>query len=408
MPRRKEPRISDALLDQLLAGSDAKAAFDANGLLDELKKALAERALNAEMDHHLDGEAAEGRSNSRNGYGQKAVLTDTGRIQLEIPRDRLASFEPQLIAKYQRRFPGFDEKIVSMYARGMSVREIQGHLRELYGIDVSPDLVSAVTDAVLDEVTTWQNRPLEAVYPLVFFDALRVKVRDESVVRNKAVHVALGVRADGTKEILGLWIEQNEGAKFWLRVMNELKNRGVEDILLAVVDGLKGFPDAIRATFPEAMVQTCVVHLLRHSLEFVSYKDRKAVAAALKDIYRAVDDMAGLMALEAFAAGPWGTKYPAIVQSWRRAWPEVIPFYAFPAEVRRILYTTNVIEALNAKRRRAVRARGHFPTDEAALKLLFLVLNRAEKEWSMPAREWTMAKAQFAILFGERFTKAMA
>ncbi len=318
MPRRKEPRISDALLDQLLAGSDAKAAFDANGLLDELKKALAERALNAEMDHHLDGEAAEGRSNSRNGYGQKAVLTDTGRIQLEIPRDRLASFEPQLIAKYQRRFPGFDEKIVSMYARGMSVREIQGHLRELYGIDVSPDLVSAVTDAVLDEVTTWQNRPLEAVYPLVFFDALRVKVRDESVVRNKAVHVALGVRADGTKEILGLWIEQNEGAKFWLRVMNELKNRGVEDILLAVVDGLKGFPDAIRATFPEAMVQTCVVHLLRHSLEFVSYKDRKAVAAALKDIYRAVDDMAGLMALEAFAAGPWGTKYPAIVQSWRR------------------------------------------------------------------------------------------
>jgi putative transposase len=290
----------------------------------------------------------------------------------------------------------------------MSVREIQGHLRELYGLDVSPDLVSAVTDAVLEEVTSWQNRPLEAVYPLVFFDALRVKVRDESVVRNRAVHVALGVRADGTKEIPGLWIEQNEGAKFWLRVMNELKNRGVEDILLAVVDGLKGFPDAIRATFPEAMVQTCVVHLLRHSLEFVSHKDRKAVAAALKDVYRAVDDRAGLAALEAFAAGPWGTKHPAIVQSWRRAWPEVIPFYAFPAEVRRILYTTNAIEALNAKLRRAVRARGHFPTDEAALKLLFLVLNRAEKAWSMPTREWTMAKAQFAILFGERFTRAMA
>jgi putative transposase len=408
MPRRKEPRIPDAVLDQLLAGGDAKAAFDPNGLLDALKKALAERALNAEMDHHLDGEAAEGRSNSRNGYGQKTVLTDTGRIALEVPRDRLSTFDPQLIAKYQRRFPGFDEKIVSMYARGMSVREIQGHLRELYGLDVSPDLVSAVTDAVLEEVTSWQNRPLDAVYPLVFFDALRVKVRDESVVRNKAVHVALGVRADGTKEILGLWIEQNEGAKFWLRVMNELKNRGVEDILLAVVDGLKGFPDAIRATFPEAMVQTCIVHLLRHSLEFVSYKDRKAVAAALKDIYRAVDDRAGLAALEAFAAGPWGTKYPAIVQSWRRAWPEVIPFYAFPAEVRRILYTTNAIEALNAKLRRAVRARGHFPTDEAALKLLFLVLNRAEKAWSMPTREWTMAKAQFAILFGERFTRAMA
>jgi putative transposase len=263
MPRRKEPRIPDAVLDQLLAGGDAKAAFDPNGLLDALKKALAERALNAEMDHHLDGEAAEGRANSRNGYGQKTVLTDTGRIALEVPRDRLSTFDPQLIAKYQRRFPGFDEKIVSMYARGMSVREIQGHLRELYGLDVSPDLVSAVTDAVLDEVTSWQNRPLDAVYPLVFFDALRVKVRDESVVRNKAVHVALGVRADGTKEILGLWIEQNEGAKFWLRVMNELKNRGVEDILLAVVDGLKGFPDAIRATFPDAMVQTCIVHTIR-------------------------------------------------------------------------------------------------------------------------------------------------
>jgi putative transposase len=306
----------------------------------------------------------------------------------------------------------------------MSVREIQGHLRELYGIDVSPDLVSAVTDAVLDEVTTWQNRPLEAVYPLVFFDALRVKVRDESVVRKGRARGTRGAggRHQGDPRALDRaergrssprfrprsgW-NASGGAKFWLRVMNELKNRGVEDIVLAVVDGLKGFPDAIRATFPEAMVQTCVVHLLRHSLEFVSHKDRKAVAAALKDIYRAVDDMAGLMALEAFAAGPWGTKHPAIVQSWRRAWPEVIPFYAFPAEVRRILYTTNAIEALNAKLRRAVRARGHFPTDEAALKLLFLVLNRAEKEWSMPAREWTMTKAQFAILFGERFTKAMA
>jgi len=408
MARRKEPRIPDAILDQLLAGADARTAFDQGGLLDELKKALAERALNAEMDHHLDGEAAEGRSNSRNGYGQKTVLSDTGRLALEIPRDRQATFDPQLIAKYQRRFPGFDDKIVSTYARGMSMREIGGHLRELYGIEASPDLISAVTDAVLEEVTTWQNRPLDAVYPLVFFDALRVKIRDESVVRNKAIHVAPGIRADGVKEVLGLWVEQNEGAKFWLRVMNELKNRGVEDILLAVVDGLKGFPDAIRATFPEALVQTCIVHLLRHSLDFVSYKDRKLVAAALKDIYRAVDDRAGYAALETFAAGPWGQKYPAIVQSWQRAWGEVIPFYAFALEVRRILYTTNSIEALNSKLRRAVRARGHFPTDEAALKLLFLVLNRAEKEWTMPPREWSMAKAQFAILFGERFTKARA
>ena len=408
MPRRKQPAIPDALLDQLLDGADPRSAFSPDGMLDALKKALAERMLNAEMDQHLGGEAADGRANNRNGYGQKTVLTESGRLSLDIPRDRQGTFDPQLIAKYQRRFPGFDEKIVSLYARGMSVREIQGHLRELYGIDVSPDLVSAVTDAVLDEVAAWQNRPLEAVYPLVFFDALRVKVRDEGLVRNKAIHIALGVRADGTKEVLGLWVEQNEGAKFWLRVMNELKNRGTEDVLVAVVDGLKGFPEAIRAVFPETTVQTCIVHLLRHSLDFVSYKDRKAVAAALKDIYRAVDHGAAAEALDAFEAGAWGQKYPAIVQSWRRAWPEVIPFYAFPGEVRRILYTTNAIEALNAKLRRAVRARGHFPTDDAAIKLLFLVLHRAEKAWIMPAREWTMAKAQFAILFGERFTKAQA
>jgi len=408
MPRRKEPRISDALLDQLLGGADAKTAFDPSGLLDELKKALAERALNAEIDHHLEGEAVEGRSNSRNGYGKKTVLTDSGRMELEVPRDRLSTFDPQLIAKYQRRFPGFDEKIVSMYARGMSTREIQGHLRELYGIEASPDLVSAVTDAVLDEVAIWQNRPLDAVYPLVFFDALRVKVRDEGLVRNKAVHIALGVRADGIKEILGLWIEQNEGAKFWLRVMNELRNRGVEDVLIAVVDGLKGFPDAIRAVFPEATVQTCIVHLMRHSLDFVSYKDRKPVATALKDIYRAPDAAAGLAALDAFADSPLGRKYPAIAQSWRRAWSEVIPFYVFPDEVRRIVYTTNSIEALNAKLRRAVRTRGHFPNDESAMKLLFLVLNRSEKEWRMPPREWAIAKAQFAILFDQRFAKAQA
>jgi putative transposase len=388
-----------------LAGADPKTAFDPNGLLDELKKALAERALNAEMDHHLASEEVD---NRRNGYGRKTVVTDTGKIELEVPRDRQASFDPQLIAKYQRRFPGFDDKIISMYARGMSTREITGHLRDLYGIDVSPDLISAVTDAVLDEIATWQARPLEPVYPLVFFDALRVKIRDEGLVRNKAVHIALGVRADGTKEILGLWLEQNEGAKFWLRVMNELKNRGVEDVLIAVVDGLKGFPEAILAVFPESTVQTCVVHLLRHSLDFVSYKDRKAVGAALKDIYRAIDAAAGEAALAAFDTGPWGRRYPAIGQSWRRAWSEVIPFYAFPSDVRRILYTTNAIEALNAKLRRAVRARGHFPTDEAAMKLLYLVLNRTERAWKMPARKWCMAKAQFAVLFGERFTQAMA
>jgi putative transposase len=403
MPRRKQPAIPDELLDQLLGGSDPRAALADGGLLDGLKKALAERALNAELDHHLEGGEPDGRANGRNGYGAKSVLTGTGKLGLQVPRDRLATFDPQLIAKYQRRFPGFDDKIVSMYARGMSTREIQGHLRELYGIEVSPDLVSAVTDAVLEEVAEWQNRPLEALYPLVFLDALRVKVRDEGTVRNKAVYVALGVRPDGAKEVLGLWIEQTEGAKFWLRVMNELKDRGVEDILIAVVDGLKGFPEAIAAVFPKAQVQACIVHLIRSSLDYVSYKDRKAVAAALKEVYRARTAEAGQAALEAFDAGPWGRKYPVIAQTWRRHWTEVIPFYAFPSEVRRIIYTTNAIEALHAKLRRAVRARGHFPTDEAVLKLLFLVLNLAAKEWRMPAREWTAAKAQFAILFEDRF-----
>jgi putative transposase len=406
MSRRKEPTIANELLDQLLAGGAASAAFDQGGLLDILKKALTERALNAEMDYHLGQE--DQADNSRNGYGRKTVMTDTGKLALEVPRDRQASFDPQLIAKYQRRFPGFDEKIISMYARGMSTREIVGHLHDLYGIDVSPDLISTVTDAVLDEVTSWQQRPLDPVYPLVFFDALRVKIRDEGMVSNKAIHIALGVRADGGKEVLGLWLEQNEGAKFWLRVMNELKHRGVDDILLAVVDGLKGFPDAITAVFPETIVQTCIVHLLRNSMAFVSWKDRKNLAAALKTVYRAVDADAAQKALTAFEAGPWGQRYPAIGQSWRRAWSEVIPFFAFPDDVRRIIYTTNAIESLNSKLRRAVRARGHFPSDEAATKLLYLVLNRSEKEWKMPPREWTMAKAQFAVIFGERFIKAMA
>jgi putative transposase len=343
MARRKAPHITDELLDQLLSGTDAATALQQGGLLDEMKKALAERGLNAEMDHHLGGKTGVG--NNRNGYGRKTVLTDTGgRIALEVPRDRQGSFDPQLIAKYQRRFPGFDEKIVSLYACGLSTREIAGHVLELYGVEVSPDLISAVTDAVFDEIATWQTRPLEPIYPLVFFDALRVKIRDEGLVRNKAVHIALGVRADGTKEILGLWLEQNEGAKFWLRVLNELRNRGVEDILLAVVDGLKGFPEAIQAAFPETTVQTCIVHLLRHSLDFVSWKDRRAVAAALKEIYRAVDPAAAEAALTAFEAGPWGQKYAAIGPSWRRAWTEVVPFYAFPADVRRMLHTTDEMD----------------------------------------------------------------
>lgn len=398
--------IKKDTLDQLLLGRDPKEVFSKDGLFDELKKALAERVLNAELDEHLDSEASSGEINHRNGYSKKTVLTESAKLELRIPRDRKGTFDPQLIARYQRRFPGFDEKIVSMYARGMTTREIQGHLLELYGLEVSPDLISTVTDAVLETVAEWQNRPLEAMYPLVFFDALRVKIRDEGLVRNKAVYVALGVMADGTKDILGLWIENTEGAKFWLRVMNELKGRGVNDLLIAVVDGLKGFPEAINAVFPQTIVQTCIVHLIRHSMDFASWKDRKSLAGALRPVYKAADADAGRAALEAFKVGPWGQKYPAIGQSWRRNWDRVIPFFAFPPAVRRIIYTTNAIESLNAKLRRAVRTRGHFPSDEAATKLLFLVLRKVAGQWKMPPREWHEAKTQFAIMFDDRFVQA--
>jgi putative transposase len=395
--------IDKDVLDQLLAGRDPQELFAKDGLLDELKKALSERMLTAELDDHLESESAEGAMNRRNGSSRKTMLTGTSKVTLDIPRDRAGTFDPKLIARYQRRFPDFDDKIVSMYARGMTVREIRGHLEELYGIDVSPDLISTITDAVLEAVAEWQGRPLDACYPLVFFDAIRVKIRDEGFVRNKAVYIALGILPDGTKEILGIWIEQTEGAKFWLRVMNELKNRGVTDILIAVVDGLKGFPEAINAVFPETVVQTCIVHLIRNSMSFASWKDRKPVAQALRSVYRAESAEAGLAALDDFEEGSWGQKYPAITQSWRRHWEQVIPFFAFSAPIRRMIYTTNAIEALNSKIRRAVRTRGHFPGDEAAMKLLYLVLNHAAAEWIRPPREWCEAKTQFAIIFGDRF-----
>lgn len=397
--------IRNELIDELLAGQDPSSVMRQDGLLGELKKALLNRLMAAELEHHLTEERASGAGkNHRNGSTRKRVLTDDSEVEVTIPRDRQARFEPVLIGKYQRRLPGFDDKVISLYTRGMSTREIQGHLEEIYGAEVSPQLISTVTDAVAAEAAEWQSRPLEALYPVVFFDAIRVKIRDQGTVCNKAVYLALGIAADGRKHILGLWIDPNEGAKFWLRIVNELRNRGVKDILIAVVDGLKGFPEAINATFPQTLVQTCIVHLLRNSLAYVSWQDRRQVVAALKPIYQAPTADAALLALDAFEAGPWGQKYPAIAPTWRRQWEQVIPFFAFPPEVRRIIYTTNAIESLNSTLRTAVRSRGHFPTDEAAIKLLYLVLRNVSKNWKNAQREWTAAMTQFAIMFGDRFS----
>ena len=398
--------IKDELLDKLLEGYEKpEDLLGEDGIFQDLKKALVEKALGAELTHHLGyekGEKPERKvSNSRNGHGKKKVKGQDGEMEIAVPRDREGSFKPQLIKKGQRRFDGFDDKIISMYARGMTVREIQGHLKELYGVEVSPDLISRVTDAVLEEVREWQNRPLDPVYPLVIFDALRVKIRDEGVVKNKAVYLALGMNVDGIKEVLGLWIEQTEGAKFWLRVMTELKNRGVADILIAAVDGLKGFPEAINSVFPQAQIQTCIVHLVRHSLRFVPWKDRKEVATDLKAVYRAETVEVAQEKLREFEA-KWDGKYPTIGQSWRRNWEQIIPFLAYPQEIRKVIYTTNAIESLNRSLRKAVKARGHFPSDEAAVKLLYLAIRNLTAKWKMPPREWTMAMNQFAILFDDR------
>lgn len=325
-------------------------------------------------------------------------------MAVATPRDRAGTFTPQFIPKHARRLVGFDAKVLSLYARGMTTREIGGHLEELYGTAVSPTLITAVTDAVLDEVTTWQHRPLQRLYPVIFFDAMRVKIRDEGTVRNKAVYLAIGVAPDGGKEVLGMWVEQTEGARFWLRVMNELRNRGVEDTLFAVVDGLQGFPEAITAVFPQATVQTCVVHLIRHALAFTNWKDRRAVAAALKAIYQAPSAEAAAHALEAFAQGEWGRKYPPIVTAWRRQWEQVIPFFAFPPAIRRVLYTTNAIESLHSMLRKILKTRGHFPTDEAATKLIYLTIRNVTKRWQKSAPDWKDAMTQFAILYPDRFT----
>lgn len=393
--------FSPEILDQILGGGSLKPEdlTGEDGLFRRLKKALLERALGAELTHHLGYEkgdpAGRGTGNSRNGTSSKALLTDDGEIEIEVPRDRAGTFEPVIVAKGQTRFDGFDEKIISLYGRGMTVREIQGHLAELYGTEVSPDLISKVTDAILEEVREWQSRPLESIYPVVFFDALRVKIRDEGMVKNKAVYVVLGMTASGEKDVLGLWIEQTEGAKFWLKVMNDLRNRGVADLLIAVVDGLKGFPEAINSVFPKAMVQTCIVHLIRNSLSFVSWKDRKAIMPSIKAIYHAENADAAKHRLEDFEA-EWGKRYPAIGAAWRRAWEHVVPFFAFAPEIRKMIYTTNAVEALNRSLRKIIKTRGSFPNDEAAMKLLYLAIRNAGIHWRRPIA-WTAAMGQFAI-----------
>ena len=402
--------IPPELLDRLVQGPMTPEEVQAICL--DFKKAVIERAMGAELSHHLGyrpGEPRpEGLENHRNGTTGKTVLTDDGPVRLELPRDRDGSYEPILIPKHERRFTGFDDKIVAMYARGMTVREIQGFLAEQYGTEVSPEFISSVTEEVMAEVTAWQNRPLEPMYPVVFFDALRVKIREDALVRNKAVYLALGMLPDGTRDVLGIWIEQTEGAKFWLKVFNELKTRGVDDILIAVVDGLKGLAEAITVAFPRTTVQTCIVHLIRNSLEYVSWKERKAVAAALKPIYAAASAEAAEEALAAFAAGPWGQKHPTIAPIWRRAWEHVIPFFAFPPAIRRVLYTTNAIESLHMQLRKIIKTRGHFPNDEAAIKLLWLALRKVLAKQVRPTYDWRPVMGQFAVLFGTRFTRSDA
>ncbi len=403
MATDREERISDEVLDELLEGREPATVFESGGLIDELKKRLAERMLDGEMDHHPGSEEEAEAGNHRNGYGAKTVLTDTGKLELSIPRDRHGRFDPVLIGKCRRRFAGFDDKIIALYARGLTTREIAAHVGELHGVEISPDLVSAVTAAVLEEVAAWQGRGLDATYAIVFCDAIRVKIRDEGMGNHRAVYLAIGVRCSGHKEILGIWIEQTEGAKFWPRVATELRNRGCQDILIAVVDGLKGFPEAITTVFPRTVVQTCIVRLIRYSMHCASWKERRPVAAALNPVYQAESAAAARERLEEFDRGPWGKKYPAIAQSRRRNWEQVIPFFAVAPELREIMHTTNAIESLNAQVRKAVRGRGHFPGEEAAAKLIWLVLRNVQARWKNPPITWQAAKAQLAIQFEDRF-----
>jgi putative transposase len=399
--------IRKEILDELIRDyKNPEDLLGENGLLKQLTKALLERAMNAELAHELgfeknDKTAVKDGSNRRNGTSSKTVKSKHGEIELDVPRDRQSEFEPVIIKKHQRRFDGFDDAILSLYSRGMSTRDIKAHLEEIYGVEVSPDLISSVTDAVIEEVREWQTRPLEAVYPIVYLDALRVKIRYEGAVQNRCIYLAIGVNSEGKKETLGLWTAENEGSKFWLSVLTELNNRGVKDIFIACVDGLKGFTEAIESIFPQTITQLCIVHQIRNSLTYISYKDRKAIVSDLKPIYTAVTEDEALFALELFGE-KWNAKYPLIAKSWQANWQRISPVFALPKEIRKAVYTTNVIESLNYSLRKITKTRAAFPTEEAALKLLYLGLQNASKKWTMPIQNWSLAMNQMAILFEGR------
>jgi putative transposase len=397
--------LDELIKEHLAQGKHPKELLAEGGLLKQLTKAIVERCLETEMEDHLGYEkgerAGKGSENRRNGYSKKMLTTEQGDINLGIPRDRNAEFDPQVVSKRQTRLEGFDDKILAMYARGMTVRDIQAQLKEIYGTDVSPTLISNVTDGVMEEVKAWQNRPLDNLYPIVFFDALVVKVRENQRVINKSVYLALAINTSGQKELLGIWISQNEGAKFWLGILTELKNRGVQDILIACVDGLTGLDDAIQTAFPKAWVQLCIVHMVRNSLKYVSWKDRKEMAADLKTIYRAATETEAADNLDAVGA-KWNHKYPTVSKSWRDHWAKIIPMFAFPHDIRKVIYTTNAVESVNMTLRKASRNHRIFPTDDALFKVMYLAANNIAKKWTMPLRDWGTAMNQFSIEFEGR------
>jgi putative transposase len=402
--------IDLAVIDDLLKKyKSPEEILGENGLLKQLTKAVLQRALQAEMTHHLGhekhGAIANKTGNARNGTSKKTLKGDFGTMPIEIPRDREGTFEPVIITKGQTRFAEFDDKIISLYSRGMTTREIQSHLEEIYGVEVSPTLISTVTEAVSEELKLWQNRQLDALYPIVYMDAIRVKGRDNGHVISKAVYLAIGIKLDGEKEVLGMWVSENEGAKFWLQVVTELRNRGVEDIFIACVDGLKGFPEAIETVFPKTQVQTCIVHMIRHSLNYVASRQRKEVAGDLRLIYQSATAEQAEMELDTFAA-KWDKTHPTISRSWRRNWNQIIPFFAYPPDIRKVIYTTNTIESLNMSLRKVTKSRGSFPNDEAMLKLLYLALNNITKKWTRPIQNWKAAMGRFAILFEDRLPKS--